>query len=49
MTVGIWYNIKAFELPSVSPTRVNASRKRCDIKAGGPLTGYVPAYERLKI
>lgn len=32
----MWYNIKAFELPSVLPTRVNATplNERHDIKAG---------------
>ncbi len=35
----MWYNIKAFELPSVLPTRVNATplNERHDIKAGSPL------------
>lgn len=35
----MWYNIKAFELPSVLPTRVNATplNERHDIKEGSPL------------
>lgn len=35
----MWYNIKAFELPSVLPTRVNATplNEGHDIKAGSPL------------
>ena len=38
----MWYNIKAFELPSVLPTRVNATplNERHDIKAGSPLHGF---------